>query len=192
MRVTVSLVSLVLLGACGGSDSTMGADGGSGGSDGGGTDGTRAGPRCAARDCGPDGQGGSCGSCGSTFACDDNLGLCIPDNGGDATVTFQGACWFVCPATPPQGFSCTPSQKFQAIQFDLQTSFPIEGTLYFDNDCDPLGGTDNLNDTGAATPTFVGLEWFIHHPDERPSSAVWWFGHHSTGCLDYATAPDCP
>ena len=42
-----------------------------------------------------------------------------------------------------------------------------------------------------ATPPQINEEWFIHHPDTTPSSAVWWFGTHSTGCLDYTNAPDC-
>jgi hypothetical protein len=187
-------LGLLVLVACGGTSRTPPAGTDSGTQlDGNGTDGPLVGPRCAARDCGGDDLGGSCGTCGASFTCDPDHGLCIPGDGTEqVSVSFGEACWFVCPATPIPGFTCTAGQRFQAIQFNLQTQFPIEGTLYFDNDCDPADGTDNLNDTGAETPTSINLEWFIHHPDTRPSSAVWWFSHTSTGCVDYTSAPDCP
>lgn len=118
-----------------------------------------------------------------------NLGLCIPNNGQDVGVTFQGGCWYLCPTGVTY---CTPGQRFQAMQFRLQAAYPIEATLYFNRTCDPTNGTDNLNDTGAATPTQINLMWFIHHHDERPSSAVWWAGHHSSGCVDYTALADCP
>ncbi len=33
--------------------------------------------------------------------------------------------------------------------------------------------------------------WFIHHPDEQNTSAIWWLGDHYSGCIDYSVAPDC-
>jgi hypothetical protein len=109
------------------------------------------------------------------------------------TVTWGTACWWVCPQNPG-GLDCTPGQKFQAMPFQLSTSAPIplEGTLYLGKVCDPGAGlADNLNDTGGTVGSGGWLYWFIHHPDTTPSSAVWWLGHSSSGCVDYTNAPDC-
>src|SRR5205823_2412676 len=99
--------------------------------DSGASDAPAGGPNgCRARDCGPDGAGGSCGTCGATFVCDDNLGLCIPNNGADVDVTFQGTCWYLC----PDGVTyCTPGSRYQALEFRLGSDYPIEATLYFDD-----------------------------------------------------------
>ena len=182
-------LSLALV-ACSSPGTKSTSDGPPGGGDGAGVhDGPAGGPNhCLARDCGSDGSGGSCGDCGGTFQCDDNLGLCIPNNGQDVGVTFMGGCWYLCPSGASY---CTPGSRYQAMQFQLQASYPVEATLYFDDNCDPAGGTDNLNDTGASTPTQINIEWFIHHPDTKPSSAVWWAGHHSSGCVDYTNLGDC-
>jgi len=187
------LVCSLVVVACGSSGSKMtnpdAHRDGSSRSDGAAGDDAPAGPNhCLARDCGPDGAGGSCGECGGMFQCDDNLGLCIPYNGADVGVTFGTGCWYVCPTGQMCG---DPGTRYQAMPFQLQSAYPVEATLYFDDNCDPAGGTDNLNDTGAATPTDIDLEWFIHHPDTKPSSGVWWAGHHSSGCVDYTNAPDC-
>jgi hypothetical protein len=83
--------------------------------------------------------------------------------------------------------------KYQAMQFTLVTPkpIPLEGTLYFDTTCNPSMGTDNLNDTGGTTGSGSWLFWFIHHPDETSTSAIWSLGGISSGCIDYSTAPDC-
>jgi hypothetical protein len=106
-------------------------------------------------------------------------------------VTWGTPCWWVCPGTQ---YQCQPGQKFQAIPFQITTSAPIplEGTLYLGAVCDPAAGlADNLNDTGGTVGSGNWLYWFIHHPDQSPSSAVWWLGHSSSGCVDYSQAADC-
>jgi hypothetical protein len=109
------------------------------------------------------------------------------------SVTWQGACWWVCPSPSPYSF-CSPGQRFQAMSFQLDTNgpIPLNGTLYWGSMCDPGAGlADNLNDTGGTIGSGGYLYWFIHHPDESPSSAVWWLGHSSSGCVDYTNAPNC-
>jgi hypothetical protein len=103
------------------------------------------------------------------------------DSGG-ITVTWQGGCWY-----SYQG------HKYQAMRFQLETPnpIPLEGTLFFTTTCDASQGTDNLNDTGGTTGSGGWLYWFIHHPDEYNTSATWSLGNLSSGCVNYATAPDC-
>jgi hypothetical protein len=159
-------------------------------------DGAPGGCTCLARQCGPDGCNASCGTCNPSFAtCSTTYGLCVP-NGAPAglTVTWGQACWQLwCDAR----FPSSPPRRYQAINFDHNMSFPIEGTLYANKICDPTmssvgWNSDNLNDTGQPTPPSIGEMWFINHPDVVPSSAVWWLGDHSSGCIDYTSLPDCP
>jgi hypothetical protein len=144
---------------------------------------------CLARDCGDDGCGGSCGGCSSSATCDPAIGLCVLNTTpAGVTVTWHPPCWelYMLPGD-------TQMRRYQAMAFDLQTSAPIplNGTLYYNDNCDPRDGTDNLNDTGGTTGSGSWLFFFIHHPDQRPTSAVWWLGHSSSGCVDYTNAPDC-
>jgi hypothetical protein len=106
------------------------------------------------------------------------------------TVTWQSPCWYPCGSNDR---TCQPGQLFQAMPFSLQTPSPIplEATLYYNRTCDPSDGTDNLNDTGGTVGSGGWLYWFIHHPNQVPSSAVWWLGHSSSGCVDYTNAPHC-
>jgi hypothetical protein len=98
-------------------------------------------------------------------------------------VTWQQACWYV----DPQG------NRYQAMAFQLTspTPVPLEGTLLFTTNCDESQGTDNLNDTGGTTPSGNWEFWFIHHPNETNTSAIWSLGDETSGCVDYANAPDC-
>jgi hypothetical protein len=104
-------------------------------------------------------------------------------NGNDGiTVTWNEGCWYN-----------TGGSAYQAMEFTLQSANPValEGTLYFTTNCDPSQGTDNLNDTGGTTPSGSWTFWFIHHPNNYTTSAVWSLGEHYTGCIDYSTAPNC-
>ena len=98
-------------------------------------------------------------------------------------VTWTSGCWYT-----------YMGKKYQAMEFDLVTPkpIPLEGTLFFDTTCDPSTGTDNLNDTGGTTPSGSWLFWFIHHPDEMSTSAIWSLGGIRSACIDYSTAPACP
>jgi hypothetical protein len=114
------------------------------------------------------------------------------------SVTWYGACWVNTTIYGIQG-------NFQAIDFSLVTPTPVtvQGTLFFTPNCDPSGGTDNLNDFGTLTGTTHMIQGFTHHPDVIPSSAVYWVGPLTTnglcppgspcsGCVNYTkTTPNC-
>ncbi|MGH7326888.1 MAG: hypothetical protein ACREJX_00930, partial [Polyangiaceae bacterium] len=89
------------------------------------------------------------------------------DASDDFSVDWIQGCW-----------EKDSGKKYQAMNFKLTSShpMPLEGTLFYNETCDPSDGTDNLNDTGGTTPPGTWLFWFIHHPDEQSTSAVWWFG----------------
>ncbi len=114
------------------------------------------------------------------------------------SATWYGACWVNATIVGVQG-------NFQAIDFSLvtPTSVTVQGTLFFTPNCDPSAGTDNMNDTGALTGTTHMVQGFTHHPDQIPSSAVYWVGPLTTngmcppgspcsGCVTYTkTTPLC-
>jgi len=102
---------------------------------------------------------------------------------GGLMVTWTLGCWYT-----------DSGMKYQAMSFSVESStpLPLEGTLFYDTTCDASMGTDNLNDTGGTTPSGSWIFWFIHHPGEIASSAIWSYGGIKSGCIDYGTAPDCP
>jgi PKD domain len=116
----------------------------------------------------------------------------------NVSVTWYGACWVTGTIEGNTG-------NFQAIDFSMVTPAPttFQGTLFFTPNCDPSGGADNLNDTGALTGTTHMVQGFTHHPDLIPSSAVYWVGPRTangmcapgspcSGCVTYtATTPNC-
>lgn len=104
------------------------------------------------------------------------------DGGATFTVTWGGACWEL-----QQGM------YYQAMPFQLTTSkpIPLEATLFYNTTCNPADGTDNLNDTGGTVGSGGELFWFIHHPDEKSTSAIWSFGDVTSGCVSYLNAPQC-
>jgi hypothetical protein len=79
----------------------------------------------------------------------------------------------------------------------------LEGTLFFASNCDPSQGQDNLNDTGGTIGSGGWIFSFIHHPNEIPSSALYWIGPITadgkcpagapcSGCVNYTkTTPKC-
>jgi len=114
------------------------------------------------------------------------------------SVTWYGACW--------QNYSLYGSPaNFQAIDLVLNapTSVPLQGSLFFAPNCDPSGGIDNMNDTGAPLRYTHTVQFFTHYPDVVPSSAMYWIGDRTadgrcppgapcSGCVNYtATTPDC-
>jgi hypothetical protein len=115
-----------------------------------------------------------------------------------ATVTWYGACWENATIYGVQG-------NFQAIDFSLVTPVPVpvQGTLFFSSNCDPSGGTDNMNDFGSLTGTTHMIQGFTHHPNVIPSSAIYWVGPLTanglcpagspcSGCVNYTTTtPQC-
>jgi hypothetical protein len=104
------------------------------------------------------------------------------DGDGGLEVTWTEGCWYE-----------TGGMKYQAMSFTVvsKTALPLEATLYYNATCDPSGGTDNLNDTGGTTPAGSWLFWFIHHPDEKNTSAIWSYGGIQSACINYNVAPDC-
>ena len=106
-----------------------------------------------------------------------------PPGGNDGiTVSFGPACWY-----------SDAGHRYQAMTVSLQAAQPqaVEATLFFNHTCDPADGTDNLNDTGGTFPSGTWTVWFIHHPDNPATSAIWWVGSHYSGCIDYGAAPGC-
>jgi hypothetical protein len=101
---------------------------------------------------------------------------------GGLMVTWTEGCWYE-----------TGGMQYQAMQFTVEskTPLPLEGTLFYNATCDPSDGTDNLNDTGGTTPSGSWLFWFIHHPGEKNTSAIWSYGGIKSACINYNVAPDC-
>jgi trimeric autotransporter adhesin len=115
------------------------------------------------------------------------------------SINWYGACWA---NLTINGFT----GNFQAIDFSLTTPAPVvlNGSLFFTPNCDPAGGVDNLNDTGATTGSTHMIQGFIHYPNVIPSSAIYWIGGATTdgtkcpagslcsGCVSYTQAtPSC-
>jgi hypothetical protein len=101
------------------------------------------------------------------------------------SVTWGTCCWYT-----------DSGHRYQAMSFQLTAANPepLEGTLYFTTNCDPSNGTDNLNDNGNTIPSGGWTFWFIHHPDNLTTSAIWSMGSlgdHPSVCIDYSSAPDC-
>ena len=94
---------------------------------------------------------------------------------------------------------------FQGIPYSLHSPQPmtLNATLFFNSSCDPKDGTDNMNDFGSLTNPGNGIQGFSHHPDDFPTSAVYWFGPRTSdgkcypgspcsGCVTYtANTPGC-
>jgi trimeric autotransporter adhesin len=115
------------------------------------------------------------------------------------SVQWYGACWANLTIS---GFT----GNFQAMDFSLSTPVPqvFNGSLFFTPNCDPIGGIDNLNDTGLSFGSTHRIQGFIHYPNVIPSSAVYWIGNASSfngmcpagslcsGCVSYTAAtPSC-
>jgi hypothetical protein len=117
---------------------------------------------------------------------------------GGVTATWYGACWFT-------GTIFGITGDFQAIDFSLATPAPVtlQGTLFFAPNCDASNGTDNMNDFGTLTGAGHMVQGFSHHPNEVPTSAMYWIGPLTpdrkcapgspcSGCLNYTKAtPNC-
>jgi hypothetical protein len=114
------------------------------------------------------------------------------------SVTWYGACWVNATIFGVHG-------NFQASDFSMVTPTPVtvQGTLFFAPSCDPSRGTDNMNDFGSLTGTTHMVQGFTHHPDQIPSSAIYWVGPRTadgmcppgspcSGCVNYTkTTPNC-
>jgi hypothetical protein len=81
---------------------------------------------------------------------------------------------------------------YQAISFTVGQggAYPFDAYLYYGATCDPTQFTDRFGfgtalNLGANSYTF----WFIHYPNQKNTSAVWYVGNQSSGCINYATAP---
>jgi len=102
------------------------------------------------------------------------------------TVTWGAACW-----------EKVGKEVYQAIEFSDSIpsppgQLPIEATLYFGSTtCDGEYGADNLNDTQGTIGSGGWIWWFIHHPNDFDSSAIWTLGNQSSGCVSYHKAPLC-
>lgn len=114
------------------------------------------------------------------------------------SVTWQGACLITANINGVAG-------NFQAMDYILNSpaSLVLNATLFFTPNCDPSGGIDNMNDFQALTKPGNSTQGFTHHPDEFPSSAIFWFGPRTadggcfpglpcSGCVTYtADSPSC-
>jgi hypothetical protein len=110
------------------------------------------------------------------------------------TATWYGACWFT-------GTIAGVTGDFQAIDFSIATPAPVtvQGTLFYSLNCDPSNGTDNMNDYGTLTGPGRMIQGFTHHPNEIPTSAMYWIGPLTpdrkcapgapcSGCVNYTKA----
>ena len=110
------------------------------------------------------------------------------------TATWYGACWYT-------GTIFGITGNFQAMDFSIATPAPVavQGTLFYAANCDPSNGTDNMNDFGTLTGAGRMIQGFSHHPDEIPTSAIYWIGAYSSsgkcppgvpcsGCVNYTKA----
>lgn len=112
------------------------------------------------------------------------------------SVTWHAACW-----ENASVFGDGEHGNLQSINFSIVTPAPaaLEGTLFFTSNCDP----DNLNDTGGSIGSGGWIFSFIHHPNEIPSSALYWIGAVTpdgkcpagapcSGCVNYTqSTPKC-
>lgn len=80
---------------------------------------------------------------------------------------------------------------FQAIPYTLNSPQPmtLNATLFFNANCDPKDGADNMNDFGTLTNPGSGIQGFSHHPDDFPTSAVYWFGPPTSDGMCYPGSP---
>jgi hypothetical protein len=117
---------------------------------------------------------------GTTTPHDSGTG--VFDEAGGVSVNWGPGCWYK-----------DSGHKYQAMSFQLttDTKIPLEATLYYNTTCNPDDGTDNLNDTGGTIGSGGYTFWFIHHPDEIQTSAIWSFNDLTSGCIDYSALPDC-
>jgi hypothetical protein len=120
------------------------------------------------------------------------------DPAGGVTATWYGACWYT-------GTIFGITGDFQAIDFSIAAPAPVtlQGTLFFAANCDASNGTDNMNDFGTLTSPGHMVQGFSHHPNEVPTSAMYWIGPLTpdrkcapgspcSGCLNYTKAtPNC-
>lgn len=116
----------------------------------------------------------------------------------NVSVTWHGACW-----QPATIYGRTGN--FQAMDFVLKTPTPapVQATLFFAPNCDPVNGTDNMNDFNALTGSTHMAQGFTFHPDVMPTSALFWVGSRTvdgrcpvgspcSGCVNYTKAtPEC-
>jgi hypothetical protein len=109
----------------------------------------------------------------------------------NVSATWYSACW-------ENATIFGYSGNYQAVDFALITSNPVtvQGTLFFTSNCDASQGMDNMNDNGTLTGTTHMIQGFTHHPDQIPSSAIYWVGPRTadgqcapgspcSGCLNY-------
>ena len=113
-------------------------------------------------------------------------------------VTWYGACWM-------SGTAYGVTGNFQAMDYLLSTPgpVPVQGTLFFAADCDPINGGDNMNDYDDLTGSTHIWEGFSHFPNKVPTSAMYWVGYRTvdgrcpagslcSGCVNYTTStPSC-
>jgi hypothetical protein len=116
------------------------------------------------------------------------------------SVTWHAACW-----ENASVFGDGEQGNLQSISFSIVTPAPaaLEGTLFYTPNCDPSQGQDNLNDTGGTIGSGGWIFSFIHHPNEIPSSALYWIGAVTpdgkcpegapcSGCVTYTkSTPKC-
>jgi hypothetical protein len=116
----------------------------------------------------------------------------------EVSVTWHGACWQYATLHGVTGY-------FQAMDFVLKTStpVPVQATLFFGPNCDPMHGTDNMNDFNELTGSTHMVRGFVWHPNEMPTSAFFWVGSRTidgrcapgspcSGCVNYtSTTPNC-
>ncbi len=112
----------------------------------------------------------------------------------NVSVTWYGACWENATIFGYTG-------NYQAVDFALVTPAPVtvQGTLFFTPNCNASQGMDNMNDFGTLTGSTHMIQGFTHHPDQIPSSAVYWIGPRTadgqcapgspcSGCLNYTAS----
>jgi hypothetical protein len=114
------------------------------------------------------------------------------------SVTWYGGCWY-------QGTIGGVTGNFQAVDFAMTTATPVavQGTLFFGSTCDSSLGTDNMNDFNTLTGSTHMIQGFFYHPNEMPTSAVYWMGDRTpdgqcpkgapcSGCIHYTpSTPTC-
>ena len=102
----------------------------------------------------------------------------------NVSATWYGACWENATIFGYTG-------NFQAVDFALVTPAPVtvQGTLFFAPNCNASQGMDNMNDYGALTGSTHMIQGFTHHPDQIPSSAIYWIGPRTA---DGQCAPGSP
>jgi hypothetical protein len=84
--------------------------------------------------------------------------------------------------------------SYQAVRVTLNqpSTLPLDANLYRGTTCDPSQWVDHVGfGTPVAMPATGYTWWFIHYPDQPDTSAIWKIGDQSSGCIAYATVPDC-